>query len=351
VTSNTSKGFFENTGAVAGTFSVVGLIGLGILIFIVTAVIRRRRAERFDKDVALAAAEAAATAHNPDFDDYGYSSNGHGVGTYGYADTYRQDPVTYAPTREAYGMSDVGGVSYADPDNYSVGTAAGPGAAGIGAGALFRSKSGKDQQDPFNAYVVHQDPVMQQNQASLRQRAPTQGRRDDPGLGGGGYDAARNVSRPDNGVVRNKPIQSNNRPPSPSSHYSTDPLTHDPYAQPPPLPESYSDHYRVDPGPERHQPQARPVSAVSTVSATDAYGGIAPAKPLAQQPPAPREPGNTGYFPNPFASKTSGDRPVSGASDYSEGVHPGFGHDDPRMSLRDDEDYGAGRRVLKVANE
>jgi hypothetical protein len=315
------------------------------LIFLVTAVIRRRRAERFDQDVALAAAEAAATAHNPDFDDYGYSSNGHGVGTYGYTDTYHQEPVTYAPTREAYGMSDVGGVAYADPDNYSVGTAGGPGAAGIGAGALFRSKSGKDQLDPFNAYVAPQDPAMQQNQASMRQRAPTQGRRDDPSRGGGGYDAARNVPRPDNGVIRNKSIQSNNREPSPSSHYSTDPLTLDPHAQPPPLPESYLDHYRVDFDPGNHQPQARPLS---TASAADAYGGIAPAKPLAQRPPAPENPGNAGDFPNPFAS---GDRPVSGVSDYSEGIHPGFGHDDPRMSLRDDEDYGAGRRVLKVANE
>jgi len=347
VTSNSSKGFFDNTGAVAGTFSVVGLVGLGILIFIVTAVIRRRRAEKFDKDVALAAAEAAATAHNPDFDDYGFSSNGHGVGTFGYSDTYHQEPVKYAPTREAYGMSDVGGVSYADPDNYSIGTTGGPGAAGIGAGALFRSKSGKEQLDPFNAYVVHQDPVVQQNQANLRQRTPAQGRRDEPGPSGGGYDAAR-VSRPDNRITRNKSIQSNNREPSPSSHYSTDPLTQDTHTQPPPLPESYLDHYRVDFDPGNHQPQARPLS---TPSATDAYGGIAPAKPLAHQPPAPERPGNAGDFPNPFASKTSGDRPVSGVSDYSEGIHPGFGHDDPRMSLRDDEDYGAGRRVLKVANE
>jgi hypothetical protein len=44
----------------------------------------------------------------------------------------------------------------------------------------------------------------------------------------------------------------------------------------------------------------------------------------------------------------SGDRPNSGTSDYSEGTHPIFAHDDPRMSLRDDEDYGAVRRVLKV---
>jgi len=320
---------------------VVGLVGLGILIFIVTAVIRRRRAERFDKDVALAAAEAAATAHNPGFDDdYGYSSNGHGVGSYGYADKF-------PPTREAYGMSDIGGTAYADPDNRSIGTAGGPGAAGIGAGALYRSKSGKVQPDPFSVYAVHHDPTMSQHQANPRYRNPAQDRRDDPNLlAGGGYDVAQSVPQPypDNGVVRSKSLQSNNPDPSLSSHYSTDPLTHDPYAQPPPMPESYLDHYRTGFDPEKHQPQARPLS---TASMTDAYSGITPGKPSGQQPPVPEKSGNAGDFPNPFDSQTSGDR-LSGSSNYSEGPHPGFGHDDPRMSLRDDEDYGAGRRVLKV---
>jgi hypothetical protein len=60
--------------------------------------------------------------------------------------------------------------------------------------------------------------------------------------------------------------------------------------------------------------------------------------------------GNAGDFSNPFEAQMSGDR-NSGSSDYSEVNPPVFTHDDPRMSLRDDEDYGAGRRVLKVANE
>ena len=311
-------------------------------------VIRRRRAESFDKDVALAAAEAAATSQHPNFDDdYGYSSNGHGVGSYGYTDTYHQDPVKFPPTREAYGMSDIGGTAYADPDNYSVGTGAGPGAAGIGAGTLYRSKSGKDQPDPFSAYTVHHDPTVSQRQASLRYRNPAQDRWDDPGPVGGCHDVAQNVSHPhpDNGVVRSKSLQSNNPAPSLSSHYSTDPLTQDPYAQPPPMPESYLDHYRTGFDPERHQPQARPLSMASM---TDAYSGVAPGKPLAQQPPVPEKPGNAGDFPNPFDNQTSGDPRLSGSSNYSEGPHPGFGHDDLRMSLRDDEDYGAGRRVLKV---
>ena len=338
---NGSKGFFENTGAVAGIFSVVGLVGLAILIFIVTAVIRRRRADKFDKDAALAAAEAAATVHNPNFDDdYGYGSGHHGAGGYDYADAYRV-PVQLPPMRETYGMSDVGAGAYVDPDNHSVGTGGGPGAAGIGAGTLYRSKSGKDQPDPYSAYVAHKDPTMPQQQANLRFRNPGQGRWENPSPAEGGYDFARNQPPPDPaGVVRSKSIQSSNPAQSLSSHYSTDPLTQDPPAQPPPVPESYLDHYRVGFDPDKHQPQTRPLSAVSM---TDVYGGVA----IGKQPPVTEKSGNAGDFLNPFEGQTLGDR-NSGSSDYSEGVHPVFAHDDPRMSLRDDEDYGAGRRILKV---
>jgi len=308
-------------------------------------VIRRRRADRFDKDAALAAAEAAATAHNPTFDDdYGYGSDRHGVGGYGYADTY-QAPVQLPPMREAYGMSNAGANTYADSDSYPVGTGGGPGAAGIGAGgALYRSKSGKDQLDPFNAYPAHQDPTIPQQQVNLRYRNPGQGRWDDPSLAGGGYEVTRNQPHPDPaGVARSKSIQSSVPAQSLSSHYSTDPLTQDPHAQPPPVPESYLNHYRPGFNPGKHQPQTRPLS---TVSMTDAYGGVATRK----QPPVADKSANTGDSLNPFEGRMSGDR-NSGSSEYSEGNPPIFAHDDPRMSLRDDEDYGAVRRVLKVANE
>ena len=344
VVKGSSKGFFDNTGAVAGTFSVVGLIGLGILIFIITTVIRRRRAEKFDEDVALAAAEAAATAHNPDFDDYGYSSSNHGVTGYGYADTYHQDPVTFPPTREAYNMSEVGGTGYADT---TAGTGGGPGAAGIGAGVLYRSKSGKNQPDPYHAYAVHNDPAVPQNPANMRHRNPGQGQWEDPSLVGGGYDVARRISQPlpAGGVARQKSVQSTNPAPSQSSHYSTDPLTHDPYSQPPPIPESYLDRYRAGTDPENHEAQERPLSTASTA---DAYGGVIPGKPLIQQPSAPQQPGNSDDLLNPFDGQPGNDRRLSDASRYSDGSQPDFGNDEPRMSLRDDEDYGAGRRVLKV---
>ena len=300
--------------------------------------IRRRRADKFDKDAALAAEEAAATAHNgPGFEDgYGYGSARHGAGGYGYAETF-QPPVSFPPTRETYGP--VSNIPYADPDNFSVGTGGGPGAAGIGAGTLYRSKSGKDLPDPFHAYPPHQDPIVSQQQTSLRYRNPGQDRWGDPNLLGGGYDPARNQPHPDSaGVARSKSIQSSNPAQSLASHYSTDPLTQDPSPQPPPVPESYLDHYRAGFDPEKHQPQTRPLS---TASMTDVYGGVA----VGKQPPPVEKFGED--LSNPFESQTSGDR-YSGSSNYSEINPPVVAHDDPRMSLRDDEDYGAGRRVLKV---
>ncbi|KLT44654.1 hypothetical protein CC85DRAFT_283295 [Cutaneotrichosporon oleaginosum] len=60
--------FFENTGAVAGVFVVVGLVvaaGIGAFTFFM---LRRRRRQRLDRDVAAAAA-AAAAAQQPRFED------------------------------------------------------------------------------------------------------------------------------------------------------------------------------------------------------------------------------------------------------------------------------------------
>jgi len=126
-------------------------------------------------------------------------------------------------------------------------------------------------------------------------------------------------------------------------------LTYDPYAQPPPIPETYLDRYRAGADPETHEIQARPIS---TASATDAYGGVAPGNLLARLPSPPQhQPVHTDDLLNPFDSRPEVDRRHSDASHYSDGFQPDFGNDEPRMSLRDDEDYGAGRRVLKVANE
>ncbi len=80
--------FFKNTAAVAGVFTVVGLIGLVLVIALGTNAIRRRRAKRFDADVAAAAAEAAATSNYP-FDDDDTRGGG-----YGYNQPIRIQKVT-----------------------------------------------------------------------------------------------------------------------------------------------------------------------------------------------------------------------------------------------------------------
>ena len=41
--------FFSNKGAVAGVFTVVGLVALALIIALATNVIRRRRAKKFDE--------------------------------------------------------------------------------------------------------------------------------------------------------------------------------------------------------------------------------------------------------------------------------------------------------------
>lgn len=48
----------HNKGAVAGTFTAVGLVVAVLAVVLLTTCIRRRRAKRFDDDVAAAAAAA-----------------------------------------------------------------------------------------------------------------------------------------------------------------------------------------------------------------------------------------------------------------------------------------------------
>jgi hypothetical protein len=50
--------FFQNKGAVVGTFTAAGIVAVVLAVVFVTTCIRRRRAKRFDDDVAAAAAAA-----------------------------------------------------------------------------------------------------------------------------------------------------------------------------------------------------------------------------------------------------------------------------------------------------
>ncbi|KAG6328046.1 hypothetical protein ID866_11043, partial [Astraeus odoratus] len=159
--SSGSTSFWSNIGAVAGVFSAIGLIGLALFILLETTAIRRRRAIKFDKDIAAAAGEAAKPTRSP-FDDFsesggggfGYSDNGHGA--YGKS----------LFLTESYGMSEV-----AQYDPYFASAAAAierarsrkesevgaPGIAGVGAGNPAREPS---RRAPYHAFTGpnSQDP-------------------------------------------------------------------------------------------------------------------------------------------------------------------------------------------------
>lgn len=63
-----NSSFFDNSGAVGGTFAAVGIVAALILAGIAWLLYRRRKAQRMDADVAMAASAAAATTRTP-FDD------------------------------------------------------------------------------------------------------------------------------------------------------------------------------------------------------------------------------------------------------------------------------------------
>ena len=46
-----SSAFFDNKGAVAGVFTVVGLVVVALIFLAVSIILKRRRAKRFDKEV------------------------------------------------------------------------------------------------------------------------------------------------------------------------------------------------------------------------------------------------------------------------------------------------------------
>src|SRR6202044_3369391 len=76
----------------------------------VTPSICRRRVEKFNREVAEGARQAAATSHSANFDDYGYGSNGnpytgYSTGSHG---TYGQPAMSHGGHSESYVMSDVG---------------------------------------------------------------------------------------------------------------------------------------------------------------------------------------------------------------------------------------------------
>jgi hypothetical protein len=127
-----SEGFFDNSGAVGGTFAVVGLICAALVGGVFYYLWRRRKAQRMDADVVAAASAAAATSRTPFDDDdpemiegpsYGTGPAGGaaaGAGAYGSNSMMQHYYNNYVPSSESY-----------EPSHLSAGTA--PGYAGMGA--------------------------------------------------------------------------------------------------------------------------------------------------------------------------------------------------------------------------
>lgn len=66
---SSSNAFFSNTGAVAGTFVVVGLVVVGILAALGLLCFRRRRRQRLDREVTAAAVAASSHAQRSPLDE------------------------------------------------------------------------------------------------------------------------------------------------------------------------------------------------------------------------------------------------------------------------------------------
>jgi len=198
--------FFHNKGAVAGVFTVVGLIAFAILIALITNGIRRRRAKKFDDDVAAAAHDAANTqvpnfGYEDEFQPGGGASYGTSNGAK-YSDishgTYTQPPMTIP---ESYGMRELphgpgpAPGEYLDPGRLGYGVdAAAAGAAGIG---VARARSMRDGsyaaglQEGASPYVAFAYPSTRNNPENGPQYPPGMIR----GTGGPEFDLQRRPSQ------------------------------------------------------------------------------------------------------------------------------------------------------------
>ena len=323
--------FFHNTGAVAGVFSVVGIIALVLIFISLTSFVRRRRARKFDREIDEAAA-AAAAAQVPDFDDFDYTS-GTGIGYGQYSETshgtYNQPPLSHERSRN--NLVDL-------PTSFETNNNTG-GAAGIG--ARGRSLRG-GMQDPFGALA---NPPEQYEMNESR-RSWNQG-----SLPGGGgpeittYDMLQAagmsgsdpyaVTRAPSTRLANLPMQSgvSGLTRSQSQGTSTLPTTAENYPMPTGAPAYPGGQDRPYP-PEkaRYSGLYRPAGDV------DVYGGYQ------DQPSASLD--------NPYSSgvPTPRDEHEDVAEQYEPSPYPHAREEPARASLADDEDYGyhTGNRVLRV---
>ena len=335
--------FFHNTGAVAGVFSVVGVIALVVIFFLLTSFIRRRRARQLDREIDEAAADAA-NAHLPDFDDFDYTS-GTGVGYGGqYSETshgtYNQPPLSHERSR-----NNLGDIPPSfDPYNGVGG--AGSGAAGVG--ARGRSVRGGGAPDPFGAlsnppeqYEMN-EARRSWHQGSVRggTEVTTYDLLQAAGLSGSDpYAVTRGVST----RLAHNPSQSGMSALTRSQSQGASSLltSAESYPMPTPAPAYPGGHDRSYPSEKARYSAsyAPPIPTMPSGGDADVYGGYQ------DQPSA--------QLDNPHSPGLGLRAREDEHEEVPEQYEPPYSHgpDEPaRASLADDEDYGynIGHRVLRV---
>lgn len=337
-TTTSSKSFFSNTGAVAGVFTVVGLVAVAIFIALVTNAVRRRRAQKFDRDVAEAAAEAAASSRSP-FDDYTYNNGGGGGGGagYTYSDT-THGTLNQAPmglSSDAYGEMTqydpyaAGAVSLSTANvgrartRHDSETQRTPGIAGVGAGNIAREPS---RRTPYHAFAGPGAPQPHETLSHTpagRQRSRGIELLEGAGLAGTGVAA---MTAANNGAYIN-------RRPSQYTHQTHGSMRSRGHSQG----HSSNENYPTPPQPVYQSPPRNDTQPAG------AYTGFV-------STPSPQPLLSSG-FANPHETSPS-PPPAQSHSPAGEIEGEDYQDDGPqRLSYADDEDYGQHNRVLRVANE
>ncbi|KII94624.1 hypothetical protein PLICRDRAFT_169361 [Plicaturopsis crispa FD-325 SS-3] len=145
------SGFFENKGAVAGTFTVVGLVGAGIVIFIAVTILRRRQRIRRQDEDDVYFDKFEPTSHVTE-DPFG--NNGLGGGGLGPSST---DLATVPADHTAYPDRGIEhGVEQYPMDEYGIGYPPGT------AYAAALAQQGQPYQHP--GYPYHDQPEQQQSE-------------------------------------------------------------------------------------------------------------------------------------------------------------------------------------------
>ncbi|GAA5900167.1 hypothetical protein JCM5296_001476 [Sporobolomyces johnsonii] len=152
---SSGNSFFSNTGAVAGTFVVVGLAAAGIVIFLGFFFVRRKRARRLDEDIRVAAGGAGdggagVNRFNDDDEEdlFGAASEGHH--STGYMSSYGSVPLVSAAA--------AGGFAQRPLSGYDLSSVAGPvGAVGAG-GARTSFEPGHSPSHSQGSIPLHQMP-------------------------------------------------------------------------------------------------------------------------------------------------------------------------------------------------